>query len=168
VNYLAVEASGTPAFLTQLVALLVAAALIGYFSARVRIVPIVGFLLAGVLIGPNALSLVNALEVVNAAAEIGVILLLFSIGIEFSLDRLSRLKTLILVGGTLQVVASVAVVTGVLMAFGVPWRASVFTGFLVALSSTAIVLKLLSSRGTPLRRPGRRRSPSSSCRTSPS
>ncbi len=144
---IAVAAGGTPAFLTQLVALLVAAALIGYFSARVRIVPIVGFLLAGVLIGPNALGLVSALEVVNAAAEIGVILLLFSIGIEFSLDRLSRLKTLILVGGTLQVVTSVAVVTGVLMAFGVPWRASVFTGFLVALSSTAIVLKLLGSRG---------------------
>jgi len=144
---LAAEAGGPPAFLTQLVALLVAAALIGYFSARVRIVPIVGFLLAGVLIGPNALGLISAREVVDAAAEIGVILLLFTIGIEFSLDRLARLKTLILVGGTLQVALTVMVVTGTLMAFGVPWRAAVFTGFLVALSSTAIVLKLLSSRG---------------------
>ena len=59
---------------------------------RLRVVPIVGFLLAGVLIGPNALGVVRDLEVVEAAAEVGVILLLFSIGIEFSLERLARIR----------------------------------------------------------------------------
>ena len=89
---LATEASGPPAFLSPLVALLVAAAAIGYLCVRLRVVPIVGFLLAGVLIGPNALGVVRDLEVVEAAAEVGVILLLFSIGIEFSLERLARIR----------------------------------------------------------------------------
>jgi len=147
VQLFAAQAGGTPQFLGELVALLVAAGLIGYLSARARVVPIVGFLLAGVLIGPHALGLVRQQEVVDAAAEIGVILLLFSIGIEFSLERLSRIKRLILVGGGLQVVLSVGGTAGLLAAFGVSWTAAVFTGFLVALSSTAIVLKLLGDRG---------------------
>jgi monovalent cation:H+ antiporter-2, CPA2 family len=141
------EGGGAPAFLGELVALLVAAGLIGFLSARARVVPIVGFLMAGVLIGPNALGLVRQQEVVDAAAEIGVILLLFSIGIEFSLDRLGRIKRLVLLGGGLQVATCVALTAGVLAVFGVSWREAVFSGFLVALSSTAIVLKLLGDRG---------------------
>jgi CPA2 family monovalent cation:H+ antiporter-2 len=147
VQLLAAQSGGPATFLGELVALLVAGAVIGYLSVRARVVPIVGFLLAGVLIGPHALELVRQQEIVDAAAEIGVILLLFSIGIEFSLERLSRIKRLILVGGGLQVLFSVGCTTAVLAAFGVPWRAGVFTGFLVALSSTAIVLKLLADRG---------------------
>jgi CPA2 family monovalent cation:H+ antiporter-2 len=143
----AAAASGTPPYLGELVALLVAAGLIGYLSVRTRVVPIVGFLLAGVLIGPHALGLVRQQEIVNAAAEIGVILLLFAIGIEFSVERLARIKRLVLVGGGLQVLLCVALTTGVLAIFHVPWRAGVFTGCLLALSSTAIVLKLLSDRG---------------------
>src|SRR5215207_7266636 len=149
------QAGGPPAFLGELVALLVAAGLIGYLSARARVVPIVGFLIAGVLIGPNALGLVRQQEVVDAAAEIGVILLLFSIGIEFSPERLVRIKRLVLLGGALQVVTSVGLVAGVLAVFGVSWRAGVFTGFLVALSSTAIVLKLLGDRGETNEQRGR-------------
>lgn len=146
-DLLAVEAGAPPAFLPELVALLVAAAAIGYVCARLRVVPIVGFLLAGVAIGPNALGLVRNLEVVDAAAEIGVILLLFTIGIEFSLSRLARIRRLILVGGGLQVLLATALTVGLLTAFGVDARAAVFTGFLVALSSTAIVLTLLGDRG---------------------
>jgi CPA2 family monovalent cation:H+ antiporter-2 len=147
VQLVAAQAGQTPPFLGELVALLLAGALIGYLSVRARVVPIIGFLLAGVLIGPNALGLVRHEEIVDMAAEVGVILLLFSIGIEFSLDRLARIKRLILVGGGLQVVLSAGATAGLLAAFGVSWRAAVFTGFLVALSSTAIVLKLLGDRG---------------------
>ena len=143
----AAEAGGTPGFLGEFVAFLVAAALIGYLSSRVRIVPIVGFLLAGVVIGPNALGLVRDLELVNAAAEVGVILLLFAIGIEFSLTRLARILRPILLGGGLQVGLTTLLTVGILSVFGVDWRAAVFTGFLVALSSTAIVLKILGDRG---------------------
>lgn len=141
------EAGQTPAFLTEVAALVVAAAVIAYLSIRVRQLPIVGFLIAGTLVGPNALGLVSSVETVNAAAEIGVILLLFTIGIEFSLERLMRIRRLIMVGGGMQVLLTVALVAGVLMAFGVGWNVGVYTGFLVALSSTAIVLKLLADQG---------------------
>ncbi len=136
-----------PAYLPQVAGLLVAAAAIGYLCVRLRIVPIVGFLLAGVLIGPDALRLVTEREVVDAAGEVGVILLLFTIGIEFSIERLARIRRIVLLGGTLQVLGAVGLVTGLLAVFGVPVRPAVFTGFLVALSSTAIVLKLLGDRG---------------------
>ncbi|MDA0564646.1 cation:proton antiporter [Streptomonospora sp. S1-112] len=140
-------AEETPAFLPPVVLLLCAAALIGYLSIQLRIVPIVGFLLAGVVIGPHQLGLVATTETVEAAAEIGVILLLFTIGIEFSLERLAAIQRFVLVGGGLQVVLAVAVTAGLVMAFGADWRTGVFTGFLVALSSTAIVLKVLAAAG---------------------
>lgn len=140
-------AGAVPHYLTEIVALIVAGAVIAYVSFRLRLVPIVGFLLAGVLIGPNAFGLVRDQEIVDATAEIGVILLLFTIGIEFSLEKLARIQKLIFGGGTLQVGLSTLAVMGLLMLFGVDWRAGLFTGFLVALSSTAIVLKILGDAG---------------------
>ena len=140
-------AGAVPPFLVEVVAIVVAAAVVAYASHRVGLVPIVGFLLAGVLVGPHALGLVRDPELIDAAAEVGVLLLLFTIGIEFSLDKLARIKRLIFVGGGVQVVLTTAVVAGLCLAFGVGWRPAVFTGFLVALSSTAIVTKLLGDRG---------------------
>ncbi len=135
-----------PQFLTEIVTLIVAGALIAYISFRLRLVPIVGFLIAGVMIGPNALGLVRDQALVDATAEIGVILLLFTIGIEFSLEKLARIQRLIFGGGTMQVVGAIVLTMLVLLAFGVDWRAGIFTGMLVALSSTAIVLKLLADK----------------------
>ncbi|MGH8932296.1 MAG: cation:proton antiporter [Egibacteraceae bacterium] len=143
---LAAEAGGMPAFFPQAVALVVSAAAIGYLFVRLRIVPITGFLLAGALIGPSVLGLVTEREAVDAIAEVGVILLLFTIGIEFSLERLARIKRLVLLGGGLQVAGAVALTTALLLPLGVALPAAIFTGFLVALSSTAIVLKLLADR----------------------
>jgi len=140
-------AGAAPPFFTEAAALVVAGALVAYVCQRLRLVPIVGFLLAGVLIGPHALGLVRDQALVDAAAEVGVILLLFTIGIEFSLERLARIKRLIFAGGGLQVGLSAGATTGLLAAFGVGWRAALFTGFLVALSSTAIVLKVLADKG---------------------
>jgi CPA2 family monovalent cation:H+ antiporter-2 len=136
-----------PPFLTDVVALLGVAAVVAYVSQRLGLVPIVGFLLAGVLIGPHALGLVEDEAVVESAAEIGVLLLLFTIGIEFSLEKLARITRLIFVGGGLQVALATAAVTALLLMFGVDWRVGVFSGFLAALSSTAIVTKLLGDRG---------------------
>jgi CPA2 family monovalent cation:H+ antiporter-2 len=140
-------AGAVPHYLTEIVALIVAGAVIAYISFRLKLVPIVGFLIAGVIIGPNALGLVRDQEIVDATAEIGVILLLFTIGIEFSLEKLARIQRLIFGGGTLQVGLSTLAVMGLLMLFGIDWRAGLFTGFLVALSSTAIVLKILGDNG---------------------
>ena len=141
------EESGSPAFFAEVALLLVSSALIAFVSFRIGLVPIVSFLLAGVLIGPNALGLVRNPEIINAAAEIGVVLLLFTIGIEFSLDRLARIARLIFLGGGLQVGLTIAVATGVMALLGRDWHDGVFTGSLLALSSTAIVMKLLSDRG---------------------
>ena len=138
--------SAIPGFLPELVALIGGAAIVGYVSSRARVVPIVGFLLAGILIGPAQLGLVREREVVDAAAEIGVILLLFTIGIEFSVERLTRMARLIGIAGGVQVTLATAVTAGIAYAFGVPGRAAIFTGMIVALSSTAIVLKVLHER----------------------
>ncbi|MBL8184173.1 MAG: cation:proton antiporter, partial [Blastocatellia bacterium] len=135
-------------------ALIVAGALIAYICFRLKLVPIVGFLLAGVLIGPNALAIVKDQALVDATAEIGVILLLFTIGIEFSLEKLAKIQRLIFGGGMMQVGFSVAATAFVLSAFGVDWKAGIFTGMLVALSSTAIVLKLLADNGETNSEPG--------------
>ena len=140
-------AGETPEFLAELAALLVAGTVIAYVGARIGLVPIVGFLLAGVLIGPNSLGVVTDLEIVDAAAQVGVILLLFTIGMEFSLERLTRLWRAIFLGGGLQVLVTVAIVVVVMAALDVPMRPAVYTGMLVALSSTALVLALLSDRG---------------------
>jgi monovalent cation:H+ antiporter-2, CPA2 family len=139
--------AATPPFLVESAALLVSGAIIAYVCYRLGLVPIVGFLVAGVVIGPHALGLVREQALVDAVAEVGVILLLYTIGIEFSLDKLARIRTLILGGGTLQVVFASVATMGVLGLIGVPWQAGLFTGFLVALSSTAIVLKILADRG---------------------
>lgn len=133
-------------FLTEALAILAAGAVIAYLCFRLGLVPIVGFLVAGVLIGPNALGLVHDRALVDAAAEVGVMFLLFTIGIEFSLAKLARIQRLIFGGGGLQVIGASLAMMAVLALFGVDWRAGLFTGFLVALSSTAIVLKLLADR----------------------
>jgi CPA2 family monovalent cation:H+ antiporter-2 len=123
---LPLAAGATPAYLPEMTALVVGAAVVAYFGFRLRLVPIVAFLLTGVAIGPNALGLVDDQEIVDAAAEVGVLLLLFTIGLEFSLDRLKDLRRPMFLGGGLQVVLATAVTTGVLMAAGVEatWRCS--------------------------------------------
>lgn len=134
-------------FLGEIVALFALSAFIAYLCTRIRLVPIAGFLITGVLVGPNALGLVQDPKLVSTLAEIGVILLLFEIGIEFSLGKLARLKRAITLGGGLQVGGTIAVVTGAAKLAGVGWGPSIYTGCLVALSSTAVVLSLLADRG---------------------
>lgn len=147
-------AGAIPQYMTEVVALIVAGAVIAYICFRFKLVPIVGFLLAGVLIGPNALGFVKDQALVDATAEIGVILLLFTIGIEFSLEKLAKIQKLIFGGGTMQVGLSIVATALVLLLFGVDWRVGIFTGMLVALSSTAIVLKLLGESGETNSEPG--------------
>lgn len=136
----------SPPLLGEVVALFVVSVLIAYLCYRIRLVPIAGFLIAGVFIGPGALGLVTDSDLIYNLAEIGVILILFTIGVEFSLEKLARIKRFVILGGTLQVATLVLVVVLALLAFGINWRLGIFTGFLVVLSSTAIVLKLFSER----------------------
>lgn len=144
--HLFLAAGAAPPFFAEVTILLVAGAVVAYLCFRLGVMPIVSFLVTGALIGPHALGLVHDEALIEAAAEVGVVLLLFTIGIEFSLDKLSRIRRLIFIGGILQVGLVVAIVAGIMLALGVGWQAAVFTGCLVALSSTAIVMKLLMSR----------------------
>src|SRR5262245_1042539 len=112
-----------------------------------RLPSIAGFLVAGALIGPHGMHLISDIGSVQVLAEIGVVLLLFTIGIEFSLVQLASLRRLFVVAAPIQV-------GGVLLAawigallIGLPWQEGVFWGFLISLSSTAIVLKALANRG---------------------
>jgi len=112
-----------------------------------KIPSIIGFLVTGIIAGPHALGFVNNSHEVEQMAEIGVVLLLFTIGIEFSLKELLRIRQLVLWGGGLQVGLTIGLVTlaAVLAGFSPPQ--SMFFGFLVALSSTAILMKLLMDGG---------------------
>jgi CPA2 family monovalent cation:H+ antiporter-2 len=116
-------------------------------SHRLHLPAIVGLLLTGVIVGPYGLRLVHDIEVVESLAEVGVVLLLFTIGIEFSLNALLSLKRIVGIAGTLQVGLSVAGTYAAARLLGRPAGEAVLWGFLVALSSTAIVLKLLGERG---------------------
>ena len=118
-----------------------------FVFSRLRIPAIVGFLLTGVLAGPYGLGLIKAIHEVEVLAEIGVVLLLFTIGMEFSLKALLRIRKSILLGGSLQVLFTI-LVTFVLASqqIGRTFGESLFIGFLVCLSSTAIVLKLLQEK----------------------
>jgi len=108
---------------------------------------IIGFLAAGILAGPHTLALVKHIHQVEQMAEIGVVLLLFTIGIELSLKELVRIKHLVLLGGGLQVGITIAATALIGVWFGFSPQQSVFFGFLVALSSTAILIKLLMDAG---------------------
>jgi CPA2 family monovalent cation:H+ antiporter-2 len=135
-----------PPLVSVLAITVAAAAIFGYLAQRIGLVSIVGYLLAGLLIGPHALGLVAELDLVEQMGEIGVIFLMFFIGLELSGDLIKKMGALMIGGGALQVGLTVAAVTVVLIAFGVDVNTGIYTGCLVALSSTAVVLKLLSKR----------------------
>jgi CPA2 family monovalent cation:H+ antiporter-2 len=114
---------------------------------RIKLPAIIGFLLTGALVGPHGLHLVKGVHEVELLAEIGVVLLLFTIGLEFSLKELFRLKRQVLIGGSLQVsLTIIATAIIFIFGFGLPANRAIFIGFLMALSSTAIVLRLYQER----------------------
>ncbi|MGD9899458.1 MAG: cation:proton antiporter [Calditrichaceae bacterium] len=118
---------------------------VSFICSKLKIPPIVGFLITGVLAGPAGLSLVSAMHEVEVMAEIGVILLLFSIGLEFSFKHLFELRRTVLVGGSIQVGLTILLTAVIAQLFDFSWEKSIFFGFLVALSSTAIVLNQLQA-----------------------
>jgi CPA2 family monovalent cation:H+ antiporter-2 len=132
--------------LDDLLILLFVSIPIVFVCHRLRLPVIVGFMLTGVLIGPNSLGLIKDAQAVEALAEIGVVLLLFTIGLEFSLRRMMEMKRLVLLGGGLQMAFTVLACAGLFYLLGRPAGQATFFGFLFALSSTAIVLKTYMDR----------------------
>ncbi len=132
--------------LRELIIILAASIAVFLISHRLKIPTVVGFLVTGILIGPWGLRLIRDAQSIDALAEIGVVMLLFTIGIEFSLKKLKQIKKIFWIGGSLQVLMTIFLVAGILSVFHVPWNTSVFYGFLIACSSTAVVMKLYSDR----------------------
>ncbi len=129
------------------------AVVVVFTCQRLKIPPVIGYLITGVLAGPNGFALISGVHEIEILAEVGVILLLFTIGIEFSLKNLVKIRNTLLIGGGLQVFVTILLFALFTRAnfFGAhdsnTLPESIFMGFLIALSSTAIVLKLLQERG---------------------
>jgi CPA2 family monovalent cation:H+ antiporter-2 len=134
------------AALLNILILLAAAIVLGALCERFRQSPLLGYLLAGALLGPNAFNLLPSHETVTAIAELGVALLLFTIGLEFSWRRLRDIGPVALGGGTLQVVLTAAITAGICIAIGLGPRTAFAFGAVIALSSTAAVMQLLTTR----------------------
>jgi len=132
--------------LKDIVAILALAMLVILVFHQMRVPVTVGFLLTGVIAGPHGLGLISAVHEVEILAEIGVVLLLFTIGLEFSLKKLLKIKKAVLLGGSSQVILTILATAGIVGLFGFSANKAVFFGFLVSLSSTAIVLKVLQQR----------------------
>ena len=133
--------------LRDLVILVAVAIPVVAIAQRLRVPTVVGFLVTGVAIGPHALGFIRDGESVSGLAELGLILLLFTIGLELSVSRIIRLGRLVLQGGAVQVAVTIAITAGVAVIAAVVPQQAVFYGTLVALSSTAIVLKVYTERG---------------------
>lgn len=114
---------------------------------RLQLPPVLGYLCVGLLVGPTAFDWVNDNEALPDLAELGVVFLLFSLGLEFSLSKMLALRRVVFGLGSLQVVTSGAVLGGLLALFGMPLAAALMLGTGLALSSTAIVSKELTSLG---------------------
>lgn len=131
-------------FLADILILLVASIPAVVLLRRFRLPPLVGFLLVGVLLGPHALGWVREREAVEALAQIGIALLLFTVGLEFSIPRMLLLRRQLVLGGGGQLVLTIGAVAGIGLLAGQEWRSAMLLAFLAAQSGTALIMKVLS------------------------
>jgi monovalent cation:H+ antiporter-2, CPA2 family len=131
--------------LQSLVIIFAVSALAVFILNRINIPSIAGFLIAGILIGPHASGWISNVEEIEFFAEVGVILLLFTLGMEFSLKKLLKMKRIVFGSGLIQVTLTISVTFLIALAiFDLPVQNAIFWGFLIALSSTAIIVKSIS------------------------
>jgi len=136
-------------YLLDIVVLLAAAVLAVPLFRAARLGAVPGFLVAGVLVGPYGLALIDNVTEIGQLAELGVVLLLFVIGIELKPSRLWLMRRLVFGLGTLQVVLTGALITaGTYFLVDVPFRTAILIGPALALSSTAFVMQLLAEQKT--------------------
>ncbi len=139
-------------FLGELVLIGAFAVAIILIFQRLKIPPVIGLIFTGILLGPSGFGAVYDQKMISTLAELGVVLLLFTIGLEFSLDELNKLKKIVLVGGIVQILLTGLVISFLaywfmhVIGYGITPSASVFLGFTFSVSSTAICLKILTDR----------------------
>lgn len=132
--------------LRDIVVIFALSTVVNLIFTRFRIPTVVGYLLTGILAGPHFLSLVHGGHDIELMAEIGVVLLLFTIGMEFSLKHLLRIRRIVFLGGFIQVTVTAGAFFIVSHFYGMNWQGGLLIGFLAALSSSALVLKILQER----------------------
>ncbi|HTQ35965.1 MAG TPA: monovalent cation:proton antiporter-2 (CPA2) family protein [Steroidobacteraceae bacterium] len=141
--------------LTQVLALLLAAVLVVGLARRVGLPPVLGYLVVGVLVGPHVLGVLDDPGRTQLLAEIGVVFLLFTLGLEFSWPRMVAMRREVFGLGLLQVLLTMALFVGIGRWLGLSWLVSVVTGGALSMSSTAIVVRQLSEQSELNRTHGR-------------
>lgn len=132
--------------LKDIVIIFALSTLVNLVFTRIRIPTAVGYLITGVIAGPHLLSLIQGRHEIELMAEIGVVLLLFTIGMEFSLTHLLKIRRIVFVGGLLQVFATSGIFIILSHFYRMDWKGALLMGFMAALSSSALVLKLLQEK----------------------
>ncbi len=132
--------------LKDIVIIFALSSLVNYLFTKIKVPTIIGYLLTGVIVGPKLMGIIKTPSEIELMAEIGVVLLLFMIGMEFSLNHLFKIRRRVFLGGFLQLSLTTLVTTFLAHSYDLNWKASLFVGFLTALSSTAVVLKILQDR----------------------
>jgi monovalent cation:H+ antiporter-2, CPA2 family len=135
------------ALIANILIVFAVALFVGMVFNRIKVPPLVAFILTGAIVGPYGFSIIKGQDQVANLAELGIILLLFTIGLEFSFKDLWKIRSIAIVGGVLQVVLSFAFFCGLATLMGLAANQAILMGFLFSLSSTAIVLKILHQRG---------------------
>lgn len=120
--------------------------LVNFLFTKIKVPTIIGYLVTGIIAGPNLLGLIQQPHEIDLMAEIGVIILMFTIGLEFSLNHLMKIRKIVFFGGFLQLILTTGVTLLAAKLYNMSWNSAVFIGFLTALSSTAVVLKMLQDR----------------------
>ena len=122
--------------------ILITAVIVLLVFNKLKLPTMIGLFLTGIVLG----HVVNDTSLISTLSELGVIFLLFIIGLEFSAEKFSAIKRYALIGGILQVIITTALITLLGLALNLPWNSALFLGFLVAFSSTAIVMKVMQQR----------------------
>lgn len=119
---------------------------VNFLFTKIRIPTLVGYLITGIIAGPFLLNLIKSPHDIDLMAELGVVILMFTIGMEFSLKHLLRIRRVVFMGGLLQISMTVIISMLIAKGYDMDWKGAFFIGFLTALSSTAVVLKVLQQR----------------------
>src|SRR5690606_7394729 len=132
--------------LLDIVVILALSTFVNLLFSRLRIPTVVGYLLTGMVAGPYFLALVGEVNNIEVLADIGVIFLLFTLGIELSLKQLSKNRKIVFLGGFLQISITAGVFYLLSILYNMDWKSSLLIGFLAAISSTTLILKVLQER----------------------
>src|SRR3989338_10251335 len=132
--------------LTDVLIIFIVAVPVAFAFHKLKLSPIMGFLMTGAIIGPAGIAVIQDMHRIDILAQVGVALLVFSLGLEFSLKHFGEIKKVSIFGGLLQITLVTVIIVAISSAIGFSWREGLFLGCALSLSSTAIVYYLLTQK----------------------